>query len=270
MYNFLRYRLVLPLASLLLAGPVAALRELHTDRPDQTESPYTVDAGHWQVETDLVTATFDRDRSGGGEVRTTAWSVAPVNLKYGVTDRVDFQLMLEPYTQVRTRDRVAGTTDRVSGFGEVTTRVKVNLWGNDGGKTAFGVMPFVKWPLSASGVRNGETEGGIILPFAAELPAGWGFGAMTEIDFVSDGSGGRDTEWLNSITFGRDLTERWGGYVELVAVTSSAAGSAWQGQFDVGFTYAVTDAAQIDFGCNFGITRAAPDCQPFIGFSQRF
>src|SRR5688572_5942243 len=30
--------------------PRAQMREMSTDRPDQTESPYTVDAGHVQVE----------------------------------------------------------------------------------------------------------------------------------------------------------------------------------------------------------------------------
>ena len=40
--------------------PTADQREMSTDRPDQTESAYTVDAGHFQLEMDLVTATFDR------------------------------------------------------------------------------------------------------------------------------------------------------------------------------------------------------------------
>jgi hypothetical protein len=31
-----------------------SLREMSTDRPDKTESPYTVDAGHFQFEADLV------------------------------------------------------------------------------------------------------------------------------------------------------------------------------------------------------------------------
>ena len=45
--------------------PRELMREMSTDRPDQTESPYTVDAGHFQMEMDFVKATFDRDKSGG-------------------------------------------------------------------------------------------------------------------------------------------------------------------------------------------------------------
>ena len=39
--------------------PKDALRDLSTDRPDLTESPYTVDAGHVQWEIDLFNATYD-------------------------------------------------------------------------------------------------------------------------------------------------------------------------------------------------------------------
>ena len=255
-----------------LLTPVSAdqLRELSTDRPDQTESPYTVDAGHFQVELDVVNVTFDRDRSNGADLRTTVWNFAPVNLKAGLTNCVDLQLMLDTHVSSRVEDRVAGTVTKASGFGDITTRLKINFWGNDGGKSAFAIMPFVKWPLSASGLRNGETEGGVIFPLALELAGGWGMGAMTEIDFVSNGSGGHDTEWLNSITFGRDLTAKLGGYVEFVAVTGNAPGFKWQGQFDIGFTYALENGSQLDFGCNFGVTKSAPDYQPFVGFSRRF
>jgi hypothetical protein len=38
------------------------MREMSTDRPDLTESAYTVDAGHFQVEMDVVRYTYDRRR----------------------------------------------------------------------------------------------------------------------------------------------------------------------------------------------------------------
>lgn len=250
--------------------PVESLRDLSTDRPDQTESAYTVDAGHFQVEMDLATFTYDRRTASGGDLRTRIWNVAPANLKVGLTNRVDVQLIVDNYVRFRVEDRATGLVERGSGVGDVTTRVKVNLWGNDKGKTAFAIMPFVKWPLSASSVRNGKTEGGIILPLAVELPRGWSMGAMTEVDFVSDGAGGRDTEFVNSITFGRDLTSKLGGYIEFFTVAGNAPGFKWQGQLDIGFTYALNDTTQLDFGCNFGITKSAPDYNPFIGISRRF
>src|SRR5215208_5769920 len=40
--------------------PPDLMRELSTDRPDKTESPYTVDAGHVQIEMDLASYSYDR------------------------------------------------------------------------------------------------------------------------------------------------------------------------------------------------------------------
>lgn len=251
--------------------PPEFLRELSTDRPDQTESPYTVDAGHFQLEMDVVNYTRDRDTEGGADVRTQTWSITPMNLKLGLTNRVDLQLMLDTYNRVRVDDRTAGTTWKASGFGDVTTRLKVNIWGNDGGKTAFAVMPFVKWPLSASNLRNGKTEGGLIVPLGVELAEGWGLGLMTELDFVrNETNTGYERKWVNSITVGRDLTDKVGCYLEFFAVTSSAPGFKWQGQLDIGFTYAVSANVQLDAGCNFGATKSAPDYQPFVGLSYRY
>ena len=250
--------------------PRAYLREMSTDRPDQTESAYTVDAGHFQLEMDFASAVFDRDRSGGGDARTTVWGIAPLNLKLGLLNNLDVQFVLDSHVYSRVEDRVAGTVDKASGFGDLQTRLKINLWGNDGGPTALAIMPFVKWPLSASSLRNGRTEGGVMFPLAVELPRGWSMGLMTEFDFMANDTGGYRTEFVNSITFSHGLVGNLGGYVEFFSAVGSAGNANWQGQADVGFTYAVNDNTQFDFGCNFGVTKSAPDFNPFIGLSWRF
>lgn len=280
MYLFLRRGcLLLPVlaaAVRLAAGevppgpPAPGLRPFSTDRPDQTESPFTLDAGHWQVESDLLVETHDHDRSGGSDVRTTDLSFGTLNVKFGLTSRMDLQFIINPYERSQEDDRLARTTTQVAGLGDIATRLKVNLWGNDGGPTAFAIMPFIKWPLPSSGIRNGHTEGGVIFILGGELPAGWSAAAMTEVDFVRTDTNRRSIEWINSVSFSRDLTARWGGYLELYTVMSDAPGYKWQGQFDAGLTYAVSDNTQVDFGCNFGITESAPDYQPFVGLSLRF
>ncbi|MDB6172968.1 MAG: hypothetical protein JWL59_2279 [Chthoniobacteraceae bacterium] len=250
--------------------PHASMREMSTDRPDQTESPYTVDAGHFQVEMDIAKGTFDIDRSNGGKVRSRTINFGSVNLKAGLLNNVDIQFVIDPYGNSRVEDRIARTVEKASGFGDVESRLKINLWGNDGGRTALAIMPFVKWPLPESGLRNGKTEGGVIIPLAIELPYGWSTALMTEFDFVRNDENGYDAEFVNSITFSHNIAGKLGGYFEFFSVTGSAPGFDWQGQLDVGFTYAVNDNAVLDLGCNFGVTKAAPDFNPFVGFSIRF
>ncbi|MEO6870694.1 MAG: hypothetical protein ABI233_00570 [Chthoniobacterales bacterium] len=39
---------------------------------------------------------------------------------------------------------------------------------------------------------------------------------------------------------------------------------------DAGLVYQILANAEVDLGCNFGLTNAAPDYQPFVGVSFRF
>src|SRR5205807_425866 len=59
--------------------PPSLMRELSADRPDKTDCPFTVDAGHFQVEMDLANLTYNRSRSSGGNLRLVGYEVAPLN-----------------------------------------------------------------------------------------------------------------------------------------------------------------------------------------------
>ncbi len=251
--------------------PGDTLRELSTDRPDKTESPYTVDAGHFQIEMDLVSYARDHDTANGADTVVDAFAVAPVNLKVGLFNNVDLQLVLDTYNHVTTRDRQAGTTERQSGFGDITVRLKKNFWGNDGGKTAFAMMPFIKAPTNQDGLGNRSVEGGIILPLAVELPLGWGMGLMTEFDFLrNDENSGYHTTFVNTATFSHDIIGNLGGYVEFFSEVSSQRDTPWIGTVDLGLTYGLTENIQLDAGVNLGVTKSADDYNPFIGVSVRF
>ncbi len=248
--------------------PESQLRELTTDRPDLTESPITVDAGWWQVESDLVTYTHDHDKSAGSDIKASALGLATINFKVGLTNNIDLQTVLEPWTRVKVDDRINSVRGSVSGFGDITSRLKINFWGNDGGTTAFALMPFVKWPTNTHGLGNDSVEGGLIVPLGVSLPAGWDMGVMTEIDIVrNDNDDGYTTEWVNSITFGHDITEKLGGYFEIATTLTHGRDLA---SFDCGLTYGVTRDVQLDCGVNLGLTKATDDYTVFTGISVRF
>ncbi|MEI9959943.1 MAG: transporter [Limisphaerales bacterium] len=103
-----------------------------------------MDAGHFQLEMDF--ANYTHDQTDGTTVK--AWNVAPFNLKAGLFNNIDLQLVFHNYLHVRTHDRATGITSVQSGIGDFTTRLKINLWGNDGGQTAFALLPFIKFPAS--------------------------------------------------------------------------------------------------------------------------
>jgi len=247
------------------------MREFSTDRPDKTESPFTLDAGHFQIESDLAIYAHDHDTAGGANLKGDSWSFGTLNLKAGLCNFSDFQVVLAPFNRVRTADRLAGTVGRNSGFGDVITRLKVNLWGNDGGPCAGAIMPFVKWPTSQDQLGNRAIEGGVILPVGFELPAGFSCAFMTEFDWIQDNAA-KDyhPEFVNSITFAHKILGELDGFIEFYSMVSAERGAAWIGTVDLGLTYALTKNLQLDAGLYIGVTRAAADLSPFLGCSVRF
>src|SRR5687768_3702391 len=163
-------------------GLARTLRELTTDRPDATESPFTVDRDHLQLEMDV--ASFTRNRLDG--VRTEEWALAPFNLRYGVGTNVEAGIFIVPHLRVTEQPRGEPKT-RTSGIGDTTLRIKLNFWGNDGGPTALGLMADVKLPTAADALGNDHAEGALTFPFAYELGAGWAGAAMTAVEFAHVG-----------------------------------------------------------------------------------
>lgn len=241
--------------------PTELMREMSTDRPDATESPITVDAGHFQIEASFF--DYSRDRADGA--KTEVWTYGSFNLKAGLLNNVDLQVVFDSYIDESGRSRSS-----TGSFSDVQTRLKINLWGNDGGATALGLMPFVKIPTGTA-LSNDKWEGGVIVPFAMDIADGIGLGLMAEADFVYDeDSGGYETEWVHTAVIGIDLTEKLGTFIEYMGVAGSADGFKYQASFNTGLTYGLTDNVQLDAGVRIGLNDAAEDFGVFTGISMRF
>ncbi|MFI5356012.1 MAG: transporter [Opitutales bacterium] len=241
--------------------PEGALRELNSDRPDVTEGPFTVDAGHVQLEMDFANLTLNRDQNE----RSTELGAAPFNLRIGLSDRLEAGLFVVPFIDRHSRP-ADGSAATVSGAGDTTLRLKYNFWGNDGGESAGGLIVDLKLPTANSGLGNGRTEGTAYLPGAWNLPGDWDLGAMTAVNLAYFGSSYR-AGWINTVTLGHPLTRKTAGYIELTSLAGLGAPVA---TFDFGATWLLSRNLQLDAGANLGISRAAPDFLVFSGVTRRF
>ena len=232
-------------------------RPLSADRPDFTESPFTVDAGAVQIEFSF----FDYAKNGDEDT----WEVAPANLKVGLLNDVDLQFLFTPYVNVDD-----GAVER-NGFGDIQFRLKINLWGNDGGDTAFAFMPFIQFPTASDGIGSDHVEGGLIFPFATDLAEGVGLGLMFETDFVYDeADDGYDTEFVGTGVLGFDVTEQLGLYVEGIGIASTDSAVDFRGILGLGATCGLSDDMVLDAGINIGLTGDADDVNVFTGLTVRF
>lgn len=258
--------LVLAACSVVVAAePAPTPRAMVTDRPSKTDGPFTLDAGRVQLECEIFTRTQD-DEAG---VSTRAWSVGSTFVRWGATPQFELQLGWQTYA--RTTVDAGALHSRSAGFGDTVVRAKYNFWGNDGGTTAFSLLPFVKIPTNQDGLGNNAVEPGCSLPLVVNLPAGWQLGFMAKWSHLLDGDAkGRHSFWEYSAIAGHSITEKLSAYGEFWVGRSGESGAAAQSSAGFGLGYALSDHAMLDVGINLALNRATPDTAVFCGYSVRF
>ena len=250
--------------------PDKNLRDFAPDRPARASSPYTVDAGRFQIESDFLNITQSR-RDGAG---THVLQAADPVLKLGLTNAIDLEVALGGYNSLRTTDAATGQTlDHGRGYGDTTVTAKVNLLGNEDGEVAFAVAPYVVAPTGARSITDGRVEGGVIAPLAIKLPQDFGLTLQTEVDVLANSDGpGTHVAFTNIADVShpvpglKDLT----AYAELYSQVTPARHEDNQYTFDVALAYLVEPDTQLDVGANFGLNRGAPDAQVYSGVAHRF
>ncbi|MEM1451581.1 MAG: transporter [Planctomycetota bacterium] len=240
--------------SLFRPVPRDRMRQFSADRPDVTESPITVDAGHFQFEVGLADWTRERQDDG--------LTLAQVNAKVGLTPSTDLQIVLNALSISDD-----GTGSRDEGLGPTLVRLKWNQWGNDEGDTALAVMPFVLIP-SGGDVGGEEWGGGLIVPFSTVVTETVSLGLMAEFDVLYDQAAEEHRGFfVHTASFGFALSERWGTFVEGVGIASE---EDYVGLLNVGVTVEVARDFVLDGGVRAGVTDAAPDLGVFLGFTARY
>lgn len=252
--------------SLLDPTPQDAMRPLSTDRPDVTESPYTVDAGHVQVEADVV--SFSRKRYDA-ETHLDELRLAQFNVKVGLHDRVDLQFVIAPYVKQTFSDGSPVTAESV-GSDDLTIRLKVNLLGNDGGPFAITLLPFVAPPTASSIVPAREPAWGIAVPAAFSFPNGVGLGSMVQFTAAEE-----DRLYLLTASVSRAMAFGFAGFVEFAAERVMFGEDVfgrenhWNTTLDAGLTLGVTPDLQLDGAVLIGLTDEATDWTVYTGLTVR-
>ena len=252
---------------LLNPVPPDQMRSFSTDRPTKSNVPYTVDAGHFQYETDQV--NFTHQVTGTTRIDTL---LAPnPTFKVGLTNNADFEVNV-PFAGVRTSDTATAASSTLWGIGDTFVRSKINLWGNDGGTTAAAIIPYVKAPSAPIGIGNGAVEGGLIGPVAFSLPNSFTLLLVPEIDVLKDSlNSGYHGNYVIDVNLSREVIKNVTAYVEVWSdYNADPAAKATLISFDAAVAWVFLPNAQIDVGANFGLTSATPVVQIYAGLSQRF
>jgi hypothetical protein len=252
---------------LLNPVPPDQMRSFSTDRPTKSNVPYTVDAGHFQYETDLV--NFSHQVSG--TTRTDTLLVPNPTFKVGVTNNADLEVNV-PFAGVHTYSTAGGPSTALWGIGDTYLRSKINLWGNDGGDTAAAIIPYVKAPSAPIGIGNGAVEGGLIGPVGFSLPNSFTLLLVPEVDVLKNSlTSDYHGNYVFDVNLSREVLKNVTAYVELWSdYNADPTATATLMSFDVALAWVFLPNTQIDVGANFGLTSATPAVQVYAGLSQRF
>jgi hypothetical protein len=264
--------------------PTDSLRVWRTDRAGVV--PYTIDAGHFEVDLNLLTYGFDEQEVlitssfafARTRLSTEAWAYGATLIKVGLANSLDAEVAFVPYQTITLEPQTILFSDNGrpvfrrntrSGFGDVTSRLKLNIWGNDGGKTALSISGNVKFPTASDDLGNGQFEGGPSLEFAAQLP--WGFELRIDefANLFEDNAHARQAYIESLLSLSHQIFGPLEGYFMFNTVAYTT-GADWLGEVKLGFNYRLARNIELYTGTYIGVTDRAWDYQPFLGVAARF
>ncbi len=255
--------------------PDDAMRGMDTDRPNITNTPHTIDAGHVQIETGLYDWSHFHDRTHGNDVVTDALTFGHINARLGVTNNFEVNATIDSYNWVKSTDNIASQTTRFSGFGDTVIGGKLNLWGNEGGDepwaSGFALQPQVKLPTAQTGIGNNHVEWTMDAPFLINLVDGFHLGLESSLGQERNtANNGYVVGWQNSASVDHVIFDAVDVYLEYAMHVTTETNTQPQQSIDVGFTYPVSDNLEIDSGVFIGANKATPGFEWTSGVSFRF
>ncbi len=249
--------------------PPALMRDWHTD--DAGVSPYTIDPGHFEVDVAALTyGYYHRDELIDTTVK--AWVFGATTLKAGLTSSLDVELSILPYLRITRAMKIGSLADSRtgSGFGDVSSRLKLNLWGNNGGTTALSASGNVQFPTASDDLGADQFEGGPSLEFAAQVPYGVELRVDSAVDLFEDNAQHRQVSFEDLISFSHQIVGPLQGFCVFNTVVYTTPNSDWVGQIGAGVYYRLKRNVELFARADFGVHGNPYDYSPFIGIAARF
>lgn len=252
--------------------PTECLREYDPDRPDQTDGPSTIDAGHVALETDLANYALSNAEEDG--TLTEKLLFGATDIRVGLTNNLEVDVLVQPINALKTRSRRPSRTDWAAGPDTLEVGARYVFFGQDTfdrpGATALGIRSFIEVPTVRNGVGEEDVAAGFSGLFALKVSEKVEFEAMSEIDLAKSENGSDYlTQYFNTVSLSYEWTPKISFYGD-IATLFGEGDSPKIIMLGTGVWYRISENLVVDFGSNFGVTRDANPFNPWIGISKRF
>ncbi len=284
---------------LALFGAASAVAQepgsIITDRPDQTESSFSVPGGFVQVE---LGWTYALEETSSNEIRTHSLpqALVRVGLGGGVEARAGFSGFV---SEDESFGSVGGADAERSGAGDASLAVKVEVARWSGG-AQLALLGGITVPIGEEGFSSERVDPSIKVLFSNPVGERVSFGYNVGLVWVTEpvgvvldnrvpaGEGLRrtsaartarvgslsshlDTQLQLPYTFsiGLSLAERLGAFVESFGAFGLSDERSDVHSLDGGFVFGLSDGVQLDTSAGVGLNEAAADWFIGAGFSVR-
>ena len=235
----------------------AQMEKIDTDRPDQTESVFTVSAGWFQGE-----LGFAKERLRNSPNLINVWTLPTLLSRYGLSERWELRMITE-YEKWGNSDRLFKDTFNLL---PLQIGLKVNL------VHAKGIIPEISL-IAHTGLNRVASEfgrgGSFFSPnfrfsfqnsISENFAIGYNLGAEWENTYDPP-------TWTYTFAPGVSLGEKWYAYIEAFGFFRKYYP---EHSVDGGIAYYINDNMKVDASAGFGISKYAPKNYVAIGYSFRF
>ncbi len=224
---------------------------LITDRPDFTESPFTVQPDRMQLE---MGYTY-RESDNGNEVRTQ--NFPEVLLRIGWVENWELRLGWGGYSFEENGEDIAN---------DMRVGAKWAISDQDGWHPQLALLGEITIP---TGHGDNDVDPTITLAWSYDLNDKNSVGGNLGIGSVTQ-DGDRFAQGSASIAWNHTLDDQWGFYTEYYTTFPDADDEDAVHIIDGGLVYLINDDLQLDFSLGFGLNEQADDLIVGFGFSHRF
>ena len=220
---------------LLLSSSFIFSQDIITDRPDQTESPNTLNKGYLQIESGYLSL---KDRETNNKITQT---LIPTNLfRYGLTNNIELRLLAQFENQKSYKPKISGISD-------IELGVKLKILKKENINNEISFLSTLIIPSASNGLSINSFGISNRMIFSHKLSEKTGLGYNLGYDYFGIGRG----NLTYTLAIGTSLTEKLGFFMEPFGEINDLNNLILN--FDSGFTYLVKDNLQLDFSFGTGI-----------------
>ncbi len=92
--------------------PADQLRKMDTDRPNKTNTPHTIDAGHLQIEIGFFDYDYYRDQYDAANSRIETLDLGQFNFRLGILDNLELNAVINSFDLLRNTDYITNQSTR--------------------------------------------------------------------------------------------------------------------------------------------------------------